>query len=193
MKSPVSPRARAAAEHLHLERFGAYLRLLAELFLDRHAQLRARVDASDIVQQTLLRAHEKRRQFRGVTEAELKGWLRKILINLVHNQVRDLLESLRREVSLDEWDQHSPGRLETWLTDKQASPSQDAERKEQQAQLARALDILPEGQRQALLLRYFRGLSLAEVSQTIGRSFTAVAGLLKRGLKSLRERLGEQD
>jgi hypothetical protein len=39
--------------------------------------------ASDIVQQTLLQAHEHRDQFRGASEAELVGWLRTILANIL--------------------------------------------------------------------------------------------------------------
>ena len=46
--------------------------------------MRGQLDPSDIVQQTLLKAHEKFDQFRGSTEHELRGWLRAILArNLV--------------------------------------------------------------------------------------------------------------
>ncbi len=48
-----------------------YLRVLARLNLD--ARLRGKIDASDIVQQTVLQAHERSDQFRGSTEAEWLG------------------------------------------------------------------------------------------------------------------------
>src|SRR5437763_14815808 len=70
-----------------LESYRDYLLLLARLQLD--GRLRGKLDASDIVQEALLKAHEKRDQFRGHTDAELAGWLRAILANVQ-------LEALRR-------------------------------------------------------------------------------------------------
>ena len=62
-----------------LERYRAYLHLLARLQLD--PRLQSKLDASDVVQQTLVKAHNGRGQFRGQTDAELAGWLRRILAN----------------------------------------------------------------------------------------------------------------
>ena len=60
-----------------LEEYRDYLRLLARLQLD--LRLRGMMDPSDIVQQTLLKAHENLKGFRGKTDAELQAWLRAIL------------------------------------------------------------------------------------------------------------------
>jgi RNA polymerase sigma-70 factor (ECF subfamily) len=49
---------------------------------------------------------------------------------------------------------------------------------------------LPEAQREALVLQHWQGWSLADIGRHLGRSPEAVAGLLKRGLKQLREILG---
>jgi DNA-directed RNA polymerase specialized sigma24 family protein len=49
---------------------------------------------------------------------------------------------------------------------------------------------LPDGQREAVLLRHFHGWSLADIARHLGRSAPAVAGLLHRGLTELRGRLG---
>ena len=62
-----------------LHRHRARLRQPVALRMD--PRLAARVDASDVVQETLARAHEKREQFRGTTEAERAAWLRQILAN----------------------------------------------------------------------------------------------------------------
>jgi DNA-directed RNA polymerase specialized sigma24 family protein len=57
-----------------LERYRAYLRLLPQLNLA--PALRPKVDASDIVQQTMVQAHQAIAQFSGTSEAEWRAWLR---------------------------------------------------------------------------------------------------------------------
>ena len=174
-----------------LEQFADYLRLLARLQLD--PQLRARLAPSDIVQQTLLIAHEKQGQFRGRTDAELAAWLRTILVNVLAQQMRRLrnhpperARSLQR--ALDE----SSARLEGWLAAEQSSPSTQAARHEEQIRLADALARLPESQRLAVELHHLQGLPLSEIAAQLGRTKGAVAQLLFRGLTRLRELLSDE-
>jgi RNA polymerase sigma-70 factor (ECF subfamily) len=91
------------------------------------------------------------------------------------------------EAALDQ----SSTRLEAWLAADQSSPSQQAQRNEQVLRLAEALAALPEAQREALTLHHLHNWTLDEVGQQLGRSASAVAGLIKRGLKELRIRLQE--
>lgn len=58
-----------------LAEFRSYLVWLARVGLD--PRLRSKFDSSDVAQQTLTQAMQKWHQFRGRTEAELKGWLQK--------------------------------------------------------------------------------------------------------------------
>ena len=83
----------AAADRLPLEKFRDYLLVLARAHLA--SQLRAKLDASDAVQQTLLRAHTGRGQFNGRTEAELAAWLRRILANVLTGSVRTFATAAR--------------------------------------------------------------------------------------------------
>ena len=87
--------------------------------------------------------------------------------------------------------EESTDRIEVWLVAEQSSPSCRAQRHEEAARLAEALEGLPEDNREALVLHYFEGEPLAEVARRMERTPASVAGLLKRGLKQLRCRLNE--
>jgi RNA polymerase sigma-70 factor (ECF subfamily) len=172
---------------LEVERYRSYLCLLAEAKLDR--RLRTKLDPSDVVQQTLLQAHQIRQQFRGTTTGEMAAWLRQILTRTLLHCVRDLHRARRdvdRDRSLQAAINESSARLEHWLAAEQSSPSQQAIKMEEMAELADAVAGLPDGQREAVVFYYFEGCSLAEVAEQLGRSESAVAGLLHRGLIHLR-------
>src|SRR5712675_2428421 len=120
------PRADAS----RLEQYRAYLRLLAGMNLD--PRLQSKLDPSDIVQQTLLQAHQGWAQFRGQGEPELLAWLRQILARNLSHTARDLGRARRdvgRERSLEASLEESSVRLQHWLAAEQSSPSQRAERK----------------------------------------------------------------
>lgn len=177
-----------------LERFRDYLRFLARVQLD--PRLQAKLDPSDVVQQTILEAFQKRGQFQGATDAERAAWLRRILAHNLADALRAFGQEKRavnRERSLEESLRASSARLEHWLATGEASPSQEAERQERAVRLAIALANLPESQREALVLQYWHGWTLAEIGKHLERSPAAVAGLLKRGLKKLRQELQDDD
>jgi RNA polymerase sigma-70 factor (ECF subfamily) len=150
----------ASAEVIRLERFRDYLRLLAEMHLDR--RLQAKLDASDVVQQTLLEAHRDVEKFRGRSEAELAAWLRQALVNNLANAARDFARA-KRDVRRD--------------------------RNEQLCLLADALAQLSADQREVVVLRYLHAWPVADIGSHLGRSVPAVAGLLRRALVHLRGKL----
>jgi RNA polymerase sigma-70 factor (ECF subfamily) len=175
-----------------LERYRDYLHLLARLHLP--PGLRSKLDPSDVVQRTLLRAHEKREQFRG-EEPELAAWLRRILANTLADIAREFGAAKRDralEQSLEAALQQSSARLEGFLQPVASSPSEHAIREEALLGLAAALAELPDDQRAAVELHHLQGCSVAEVAAHLGRTEAAVAGLLRRGLKKLRELLQDE-
>ena len=179
---------------LDLERYRSYLHLLARLQLA--PRLRGKLDASDVVQQTLLKAHEAWGQFRGHEPAELAAWLRRILARTLADAARDLGRAKRDvalERSLEAAVEESSARLEAWVTADQSSPSEQAIRNEQAIRLAEALGTLPDAMREALVLKHCQDWSLAEIGQHLRRSPAAVASLLRRGLRQLRELLYEEE
>lgn len=173
-----------------IEHYRDYLTLLTRTQLG--PRLRQKLDESDIVQQAILEAHRCEDQFKGVTEAEKLSWLRTILSNVVAAAGRHYSAQSRdvaREQSLEAKLNMSASRIEQGLIADQTTPSGYAVRAEDVLFLARALSQISEDQRQVIELHHLGGYSLADVAEELGRSQPAVAGLLFRGLKKLRELL----
>ncbi len=155
-------RARAGDEDERgrlLEAYRSYLMLLARVQLGQ--DLRGKVDPSDLVQETFLEAHRDFGQFSGQSEAELLAWLRRVLATGLADQVRRYRGTQQRDLRLERQlaaalDQSSQA-LERGLAARGSSPSAGAERREDAARLAEALERLPADYRDVLLLRHFQG------------------------------------
>jgi RNA polymerase sigma-70 factor (ECF subfamily) len=168
-----------------------YLRMLARTYARKAYQ--AKVGASDIVQQTMMQAVQGLDGFRGGTEAEFRGWLRQILAHHICHLDRDLhrdKRDIRREQSIEQKLAQSSMRLEGLLAGEGPTPSQNAALGENVLQVAEAIQRLPDTQREAIQLHYLEGMKLSEVADQMQKSSGAVAGLLHRGMKTLRAQLG---
>lgn len=178
----------------NLERYRSFLRVQARVHL--HPLVRRKLDASDLVQETLLEAHRDHGQFRGESPGEMIAWLKKILSRNLQNAIRDLRRQKRdiaRERPLAEALTSTTGRFESWIAAEQASPSEIASDQERLLRLAEAIEGLSEPCQEALVLRYWQGESLSGIAARMERSPAAVAGLLHRGLKKLRETLARME
>ena len=180
-----------ALGHL-LEAYRNYLRLLARLEVGR--RLQAKIDASDVVQESFLQAYQSFPEFRGTTEAELLQWLRKILATRLSNLVRHYTRTQRRDVQLErQLDQalgHSSQDLNHVLRLSQTSPSQGAARREEAVLLADAVERLPDDYRDVIVLHHLQGLTFPRVAEAMDRSLGSVEKLWVRALAKLRDRLG---
>jgi len=176
-----------------LERFRAYLALLARLQLDPRFQ--GKVDLSGVVQQTLLEAYQALEQLRGMEEKQRLAWLRKVLANNLKDVVKKLRTKRRdvqRECPLEAALDASSARLEAVLASDDPSPSENAIRNEELLRLAAALGQLSKDRRRAVELQHLQGLKLAEVAQFMGKTKAAVAQLVHRGLQDLQALLDPQ-
>jgi RNA polymerase sigma-70 factor (ECF subfamily) len=174
-----------------LQEYRPYLRILARRQLD--SAMNARVDASDIVQQTCLEAHRDFAAFHGTSKGELINWLRRILehnaLESIQRHIVTQKRSISQEVSVRDSD--GAGLLLDGVAGTGSSPSQRAMRTEHSLRVAAEIEALPEDQREAVRLRHLEGWHLSRLAQHFQRSESAVAGLVKRGLQSLRVRLAD--
>jgi RNA polymerase sigma-70 factor (ECF subfamily) len=173
-----------------------YVRLLASMQMD--ARLRSRLDASDLVQETFLKAHRDFHQFQGCTEGEFLAWIRQILAHtLAHAVEKHVLANkrdVRREVSLDRFRQaldRSTIQLEGMLAAPDATPSSHACRRESAVLLADRLADLSEDHRQVIILRHLEGASFQQVAERMERSEGAARMLWLRAIEQLRQLLKE--
>ena len=171
-----------------LQLYDNYLKLLARGWLD--TQLRVKVDASDVVQETMIKAHQRFEQFRGSTEAELTAWLRQImsrnLTDLARRyklaQARDVGRERPLEAQLGETSQV----LGALLQAPGDSPSEAARGRELAVILADALAELEGDQCEIVILRGLFQLSWDEVADRMGRSAGAVRMVWTRALARLK-------
>lgn len=167
-----------------LEAYRGYLLRLAEHELA--PELRAKGGASDLVQDTFLEAHQDFAQFRGSSEAELRGWLRQVLLHNVANFARLYHATgkrrVAREVAPDGGSSAEPGA--GFIADT-PSPSKEAMAHEQAEALWRAVDRLPEDYRLVLLLRHQEKLPFDEVARRMERSAVAVRQLWSRAVRRI--------
>jgi RNA polymerase sigma-70 factor (ECF subfamily) len=168
-----------------LNQFRPMLLTLAEAMIS--PTLRRDLEASDLVQQTLLEAHCNMEQLVRMNAAVIFSWLRSALQHNMQDAIRHLhaqKHDIRRRVQLSDLE-NSWCRLQELFVDQDTSPSEVLQRNEQLCLMLSALQTLPENQRAALILKHLKGHSLKEVAEALQLSESAAAGLLHRGRQRL--------
>ena len=158
-------------------------KLLAELipYLRRFVQRRLlnAAAAEDVVQNILISIYRARGTYR--VERSFTPWLHAIARNAIIDQTRLHARRSRREISLE--------------ADGVAEPSSDPAEPQSQRlspELERALDALPDAQRQAVELIHLRGYSVAEAAERVGATKSALKVRAHRGYRAMRAHIEAQ-
>lgn len=157
----------------------AYQRLLVELVPFVRSVVRDRVRAGeedDVVQEVLLSVHSARHTYR--PGRPLRPWVRAIARNASIDWVRREMRLRQRSSEVDTATLPAP------------EPSGDPESQPIPSSLQRALDRLPDPQREAVVLLKVEGLSVAEAAARVGVSPGALKLRAHRGYRALRGALG---
>lgn len=137
--------------------------------------LRARVESVDVLQDAYLAAHKDFARFEYSDEGSFLRWICRIIENRIRDG-DDYFRALKRQ--------------EAPLPKPQPDgPSTLLDRSDCRRKIADALDLLAEDHRQALLLRYFEGLSAEDAGRLMNRSANAVRSLTARALDELGKKL----
>lgn len=156
--------------------------------------LRVKVDASDLVQETMLEAHRDFERFAGGSQQEWLGWLRKILTHNAADFVRHYRgtakRQARREVRFaDPADTMAHGPPEPAAEG--ISPSQEFLLHDDQLRMAAALEQLTPDHQEVIILRNLQRLPFNEVAERMNRTRPAVQMLWMRAIKKLQEEMEE--
>ena len=184
----------AAAERLW-ERHRAPLRRMIDLRLD-HA-LGRRVDASDVVQEVLLKANQRLGEYLRNPVLPFHLWLRQIARDHVIDEYRRHrvaeCRTLDRErpLAASAFSDQSSLDLAAQLRDPNLTPAAAALRQELERRFHAALRELDEADREIILLRHFEQLSNGEAARALGLSEAAAGMRHLRALRRLRAVLGE--
>lgn len=146
--------------------------------------LHSKIDREDLLQEVRARVLRAGPSFEGRSEAEKESYVHKTIATVTREHVRSYDREKRQAA------RERP--LLAGLVSDHTTPGSRAARNELLRLLADALSGLPEDQRRAVELKHLKGLSLADTALRMKKSPPAVAGLLRRGLNSLRASLNAE-
>jgi RNA polymerase sigma-70 factor (ECF subfamily) len=186
-------RGDADARNRLLDRHRRQLRSLIALRMD--PRLAARVDPSDVIQESLAEAARRLSDYLHDRPLPFYPWLRQIalerLIDLQRRHVRSQKRSVRREeFCLPRLPDDSVQGLAR-LASMGSSPSRAQERRDLQERVRAALERLAERDREVLLLRHFEQLPVKQIAAVLGISEGAAKVRHARALERLRQELDD--
>lgn len=178
-----------AAVNALLERHRESLRRLVQLRLDR--RLSQRIDASDVVQDVMLEAAGRLRDYLSSPDMPFHLWLRQLaqdrMIDL-HRRHHAQRRSVDREqpIAAAGFGDKSSLDLASQLRDSELTPAAATIRKELEQRFMQAVECLDERDREVILMRHVEQLGNGEVAQALGLSEAAAGMRYLRAIKRLR-------
>ncbi|MBX7167879.1 MAG: sigma-70 family RNA polymerase sigma factor [Pirellulales bacterium] len=173
----------------------SYLGVLARAQVE--SWLQAKVDASDLVQQTLLEAHRDFDRFTGRTGGEWLAWLRRMLTHNAADFVRHYRgtekRQARREVALGARGDAAESQPAWEPAADDPSPSQQVLAQDEELELAAAVASLAPDHAEVIMLRNLQRLPFDEVARRMNRSRPAAQMLWMRAMKQLERKLRPAD
>ena len=144
--------------------------------------LNDRAEAEDVAQETFLRVWKQAEHWQS-GGAKFDTWLHKVALNLCYDRLRSRKDYTDKDYS----DENVPE-----LIDPALIPEQRLDKSQQGDVISAALAILPNRQREALVLQYYQELSNIEAADLMGVSVDALESLLSRARRNMRTFLAEQ-
>jgi RNA polymerase sigma-70 factor (ECF subfamily) len=169
-------------------------RLHAVVRLRMGPRLRAKAESIDVVQEAFLAALGGLENFTYRGEGDFFHWLCRITENRLRDQA-DHFAAQKRNAARERPLEDRRGSAESYFGPIQelatfTSPASLVARADEVRRLEQAIDDLPEGQRESLLLVRYEGLSLQEAADQMNRTPDAVRMLLARAIVALGKSLG---
>lgn len=174
---------------IFLAQYRPYLLLIANQDLDK--SITGKLGPSDVVQESMMAAHQQFGTFRGETKGELLGWLRTILVNDIRSARRNFRGTQKRQIDLERSIDAEPTHGQA-LVDHQLTPRSTAIQEEEARLLRESLARLSEDHRQVLDLHDWQQKSFVEIGEIMGRSPDATRKLWTRAIIKLQEIMAEK-
>ena len=153
-----------------IRRHGALMRAYAARILGSNA------DVDDVVQDAFITAWDKLPELDDLSA--VKSWLMRI----VNHKAIDRIRARHDHAPIEDWDDPAP---------EHEQPERQAETHSQQDSLVRALELLPDAQRNCWVMKEVGGFSYDEISAELGVPPSTVRGLLARARRRLMTEMEE--
>ena len=165
-----------------LNSFRDYLRQLAAKTIGQD-NANGQLSASDLVQSAIIDACKDFERCRAGNEEEFKAWLRQIMMNDILDRYR-FLRCQKRDVGLEQ--ELEPHRL---LAPEEKSPVAEAQRKEDEVRLVKAISTLNEDHQAIIRMRHQEKLTFVQIGERMKRTSNAVRMLWNRAVEELSKKL----